>query len=115
MPESTPCTSTPAIPTTSTPTTGRIGLSSLLRDWREQLSWGRFCSLVALVVAVAREFSGADLGHTKLWLGVATGSYGASKLAEVLCSLRSRKSGSAASAEANAASKAAPSSPVGRG
>lgn len=55
-----------------------------LRDWRGHVSWGRVCALVALVVAVVGEFKGADLEHLKLWLGVAVGNYGASKVAEMV-------------------------------
>ena len=59
-----------------------------LRDWRGQISWGRICALVALVVAVWREFAGADLRHVALWLLVATGSYGTSKLTEVVALIK---------------------------
>lgn len=76
------------IPTTNTPTSGNTGLSSLFRDWRNQISWGRICAAVALVVAVWREFTGADLWHVALWLGVATGSYGISKGTEVVALLK---------------------------
>jgi hypothetical protein len=61
-------------------------LRTILQDWRGQLSWGRVCAAVALVVAVWREFNGADLAHVGLWLGVALGNYGVSKLTEVRCS-----------------------------
>ena len=61
---------------------------SLFRDWREQLSWGRVCAASALVVAVWREFTGADLYHVALWLGVATGSYGTSKATEIVALLK---------------------------
>lgn len=57
---------------------------TLLRDFRGQVSWGRVCALAALIVAVWGEFKGADLEHLKLWLGVAVGNYGASKLTEVV-------------------------------
>lgn len=62
-----------------------MAIASVLNDWRGQLSWGRVCAAVALVVAVWRESKGADLAHVGLWLGVAIGNYGASKLTEVLC------------------------------
>lgn len=75
-------------PTATTHTTGSIGLSSLFRDWRNQISWGRICAAVALVVAVWREFTGADLWHVALWLGVATGSYGISKGTEIVALLK---------------------------
>lgn len=63
----------------------RIRLSSLFMDFREQLSWGRICAAVALAVAVRAQFTGADVAHVALWLGVAVGNYGASKLTEILC------------------------------
>lgn len=61
---------------------------SLFRDFRGHVSWGRVCSLVALVVAVWREFTGATIQHVALWLGVATGSYGTSKGTEVIAYLK---------------------------
>jgi len=57
-------------------------MNTLLRDFRGQMSWGRFCSLVALVVAVVGQFKGIGPENLQLWLGVAVGTYGASKLAE---------------------------------
>lgn len=57
---------------------------TLLRDFRGQVSWGRVCALVALVMAVRREFQGADIQHVALWLLTATGSYGTSKLTEIV-------------------------------
>jgi hypothetical protein len=63
-------------------------VGSLLRDWRGQISWGRACALVALVVAVWREFTGADIRHVALWLGVATSSYGTSKVTEIVALLK---------------------------
>ena len=58
---------------------------SVFHDWREQLSWGRICAAVALLVAVIGQFTGRmDAGQLALWLGVALGSYSASKAAEVL-------------------------------
>ena len=53
-----------------------------LQDFRGQLSWGRFCSTVALMMAVVGQFSGADAEHLALWLAVAVGNYTASKIAE---------------------------------
>ena len=44
-----PCTSSPTTPTGKTPT---AGLTSLFHDFRGQMSWGRVCALVALIVAV---------------------------------------------------------------
>ena len=53
-----------------------------LQDFRGQLSWGRFCSAIALCMAVVGQFSGADAEHLALWLAVAVGNYTASKIAE---------------------------------
>lgn len=50
------------------------------------MSWGRFCSAVALVVAVVGQFKGMDTAHLAIWLGVALGNYGASKITEMICS-----------------------------
>ena len=75
-----------------------MAIASVLNDWRGQLSWGRVCAAVALVVAVWREFNGADLAHVGLWLGVAIGNYGASKLTEVLCRSTSPTTGAPAPA-----------------
>lgn len=55
---------------------------SLFHDWRNQISWGRVCAAVALVMAVLRECRGADVYHVALWLMIATGNYGLSKLTE---------------------------------
>ena len=82
---------------------------STFHDWRDQFSWGRVCAAVALVVAVWREFTGADLAHVGLWLGVAIGNYGASKLTEVLCSKSPKTGPSAPAAAASAASTITPS------
>ena len=73
-------------------------MRSLLRDWREQMSWGRVCALVALAVAVVGQWTGMDADHLKLWLGVAVGNYAASKLTEAVCS-RFPKPGPSANAE----------------
>lgn len=77
--------STLATPTTSTPTTPPTGRWSLFHDWRNQLSWGRFCALVALVMAVVREFQGAPIPSVAMWLGVAVGNYAMSKWTEMIC------------------------------
>ncbi len=61
---------------------------TLLNDFRGQMSWGRVCSLAALIVAVWREFGGASTQHVALWLCVATGSYGTSKATEVVAYLK---------------------------
>ena len=62
----------------------------LFHDFENQLSWGRICALVCLVVAVYREFTGADLQHVSLWLGVATGNYGTSKLTQMVSFIKSK-------------------------
>ena len=96
--------------------TGRIGrcaMRSLLLDWREQLSWGRFCALVALGVAVAGQWTGMDAEHLKIWLGVAVGNYLASKLTEAVCSRFPKYGPSAPDAEVNASAQIAASSPTG--
>lgn len=56
---------------------------TLLRDFRGQVSWGRVCSLVSLVVAVVGQFNGMSIEAVKVWLSVAVGNYGASKLTEI--------------------------------
>ena len=61
---------------------------SLFRDWRGQFSWGRFCALVALVVAVVGQWTGMTVEATKLWLAVAVGNYGVSKLTEAVALMR---------------------------
>ena len=63
-------------------------VGSLLRDWRNQLSWGRVCAMVALLVAVVGQAHGMDVEHLKLWLLVATGGYGASKATEMVALLK---------------------------
>ena len=56
-----------------------------LRDFRGQVSWGRICSLVALAVAVVGQFRGGmDTAQLAIWLGVALGNYGASKVTEMI-------------------------------
>ena len=67
-----------------TPTASTPGMS-LFKDFRGQLSWGRICSLVALVVAV-KDHRSTDVAHLAIWLGVATGSYGLSKVTEMITS-----------------------------
>ena len=57
----------------------------LLRDFRGQLSWGRFCSATALAVAVIGQFRGMDVASLGIWLSVAVGNYAASKITEALC------------------------------
>ena len=86
-----------------------MSIASVLHDWRGQLSWGRVCAAVALVVAVWREFTGADLAHVGLWLGVALGNYGVSKLVEARCSKSPNPGPSAPAAEASARSMTTPS------
>lgn len=63
-------------------------LQTVFWDWREQISWGRFCAAVSLVVAVWREFTGAAIEHVALWLAVATGSYVTSKVTEIVALLK---------------------------
>jgi len=60
-----------------------MNLSTLFQDFRGQMSWGRVCAAVALVVAVISQVKGADAEHVALWLSVATGNYGASKITEI--------------------------------
>ena len=63
-------------------------MHTLFRDFRNNMSWGRVCSAVALVVAVVGQFKTVkdvpllDIGHLQLWLGVAIGSFGIAKLPE---------------------------------
>ena len=86
-------------------------MHTILQDWRGQLSWGRVCAAVALVVAVWREFNGADLAHVGLWMGVAIGNYGASKLTEVLCHSTSPTTGAPAPAVGESAASMATTLP----
>ena len=86
-------------------------MHTILQDWRGQLSWGRVCAAVALVVAVWREFNGADLAHVGLWMGVAIGNYGASKLTEVLCHSTSPTTGVPAPAAGESAASMATTLP----
>jgi len=58
---------------------------TLMLDFRGQLSWGRVCALVALIMAVIGQFKGMSLGHLQTWLSVAVGNYGASKITEMVC------------------------------
>ena len=59
-------------------------MNTLLRDFRGQLSWGRVCALVALTVAVMGQFNGMAIESVKVWLGVAVGNYGVSKVTEII-------------------------------
>lgn len=59
-------------------------IQDVFKDFRGQLSWGRFCSFAALVVAIVQEIRGAELSHCALWLGIATGSYTTSKITEMV-------------------------------
>ena len=59
-------------------------MNTLLLDFRGQMSWGRFCSMVALLVAVSGQFSGMDTDHLVVWLGVALGNYGLAKASEAI-------------------------------
>jgi hypothetical protein len=62
----------------------------ILRDFRGQMSWGRICSLVGLIVAVYGQLqkNPMDIAHLSVWLGVALGNYGASKVTEMICAKR---------------------------
>ena len=88
-----------------------MSIASVLHDWRGQISWGRVCAAVALVVAVWREFTGADLAHVGLWLGVAVGNYSASKLTEVLCRSTAPTTGAPAPAAGESAGSTITTSP----
>ena len=68
-----------------------MSIASVLHDWRGQLSWGRVCAAVALVVAVWREFTGADMAHVAFWAGIATGNYTLSKATEMICGRNSKE------------------------
>lgn len=74
--------------TSATPTAQTHGISGLLRDWRDQMSWGRVCAAVALAVAVIQEFRGASVPHLVTWLSVATGTYTASKITEMVAATK---------------------------
>jgi len=65
-------------------TTVATNTMGFMRDFRGQPSWGRFCSIVSLAVAVVQEYRAQSLAHIALWLGVATGSYTASKVTEMI-------------------------------
>jgi hypothetical protein len=79
------CESTPAILTMRSLTTGLIGrLSTIFQDFDNQLSWGRICACVALIVAVVEQFRHADVAHVSLWLGAAMGHYSVSKITEMV-------------------------------
>ena len=55
---------------------------NFLNDFRGQASWGRFCALASLVIAIVQEFRGAEIAHVAMWLSSATASYTASKVTE---------------------------------
>ena len=59
-------------------------LSTLLQDFRGQMSWGRVCAAVSLAVAVHQQLHAADVAHVGLWLGAAFGNYTASKITEMV-------------------------------
>ena len=67
-------------------------VSTIWRDFRGNLSWGRICSFVALVVAVVAQFTGASVAHVATWIGLAGGNYIASKASEASC-VKSGESG----------------------
>ena len=58
--------------------------ATLFEDFRGQVSWGRICSFVALIVAVMGQFNHASIDSLKIWLQVAVGGYGASKATEAI-------------------------------
>lgn len=66
-----------ATPTKMTPILGFI------RGFQGKTSWGRVCSLIALVVAIIGEFRGIETEHLLIWLGLALGNYGIIKTAEI--------------------------------
>lgn len=70
-----------------------LSVEEFLRDFRGQLSWGRFCSCVALIVAVVGQIKGIQPDNLRLWLGVAVGSYGFSKLSEAFSERIGRTAG----------------------
>ena len=65
---------------------------SIFQDFRGNLSWGRICSFVALVVAAIAQFNGATPAQLSIWLGVAVGNYTVSKISEASC-VKSGESG----------------------
>ena len=55
----------------------------IIKDYKGALSWGRFCSLVALIVACVGQFAGKmEASELAIWLGLALGNYSVSKLTE---------------------------------
>lgn len=72
---------------------GLVGLfrsvSGIMRDWRDDWSWGRTCAVVALVKAwKLSDVPEPNVTLVSIWLGIATGSYGFSKVTEMVCSKR---------------------------
>lgn len=63
---------------------------TLFHDWRGQLSWGRIVSFIGLCMAVAGNWTGMDLDHTKVWITVALGGYGSSKATEAIASIKNK-------------------------
>ena len=61
-----------------------MNISTLLNDFRGQMSWGRFCALVCLVQAICIQYQGGSAESLMIWLGAALGNYGAAKLPEML-------------------------------
>jgi hypothetical protein len=66
-----------------------------LTDFRGNLSWGRFCAAVSLAIAVIQEMRGKEIAHIALFLSVATGSYTASKITEMITARRTVETGGA--------------------
>ena len=67
-----PCAN-PMTPMVMTP------MSWLQRVLGKVTSWGRFSSAVCLLVAIIREFQGADVAHVALWLAGVGGTFGITK------------------------------------
>jgi hypothetical protein len=67
---------------------------TLLQDFRGQMSWGRLCSAVALGMSVKLSFAAtANVPLIVVWLGVATGTYTASKITEMVTAKRVTETG----------------------
>ena len=80
-------TAQPVIPTPLTNHWYTVG--TLLQDFRGQMSWGRLCSVVALAMAVKLSFFTApNVPLIIVWLSVATGTYTASKITEMVTAKR---------------------------
>jgi hypothetical protein len=92
------CDSTLKIPTWKIFTNGLIAMSkdvsSLMRNWRGDWSWGRTCAVVALVKAWMLSNSATpNVPLVALWISVATASYGTNKVTEMVCARTTVQSG----------------------